>query len=252
MLCSKMKKLLIMYDIDGVKANLIKPLFKFINTTEGTNFEVSDVDSWNFELKSPKIIEKAEKAGLEPGWFNRKLRKFVEKHYLSSLPVIPGAQDSARYFADKGYKLSSITDRINSIKKEEFSNYDELLEQRRLEHQVVEDTLVWYSLIFGSSYFPQSRIFFADGESKAEIIKRLSNDYKYIFLIEDNYRNAKENALLSENNYSFLLNRRRYNQGEDIDRVKRIYGKEREKVDPESQFEELIIEVEKLNRQLTP
>ncbi len=243
-----MARVLTIFDTDGVQALFDAPFLDFVNkdwkrkTGKNPDYQASDIDSWRFDLKSEKIIKKGLAVGMEPGWFLDYLIKFVERGYFASLPVIPGSREAVSYLKRENYKdLFVVTDRINSIKKENLSTYDELEQQRRLGHKIQEDTILWYATKF-RGIFTNDEIHFADGRSKSEIITilKFNGRYDLAIIVEDSYKHSISHASSSSTNYSFLLDKQ-YNQGPNAERVFRITGKS-----PEIQFAKLVQSIEDL------
>lgn len=227
-----MAKVLTIFDTDGVQALFDAAFLDFVNkeyerkTGLNPDYRASDIDSWQFDIKSEKIVKKGLEVGMQPGWFLDYLIKFVESSYFASLPVIPGSKEAVSYLKKGNSKdLFVVTDRVNSIKRENLSTYEEFEEQRRLGHKIQEDTILWYATKF-RGIFRSDEIHFADGKSKGEIINNLkfNGRYNLAILVEDSYKNSRSHVLSSPTNYSFLLDRP-YNQGQGIERVLRITGK---------------------------
>ena len=127
-------------DCDGVLSNFNSGIIKFINETEGTNFEITDIDHWHWYRKSKKIQVKAMNSGLVnklgDNWFNIKHKEFCSEHGLASLPIIPGSKEFLNELA-KAYEIFVITDRP-------------ILDKNPYLTQ--EDTILWLSYNFGSSF----------------------------------------------------------------------------------------------------
>lgn len=127
-------------------------------------------------------------------------------------------------------------------------SYDELLNQKKLEHKIQEDTFLWYNLRL-KNLFAQREIYFVNGNTKQNVIEGFKPQYDVIILVEDNYKHAFSHASNSAR-YSFLLNRR-YNQGNIVDRLVRIKGYKSDEFDTSSQFQELVERIDDLTKRLT-
>ena len=210
------------FDIDDVLANWLGDFFRFTNEKYGTDFIKSDADHWAFNERSPKILEKAAKRGLDSSWFPETYIQYLSAHSLASVPLLPGVKNMIHYLDNHGWELSVATDRVVSLDKEDVINakieghiMDED-KRKRLKNLIMEDTLAWFSINFGQEYFPQSKIRFSNGETKAKICQDLGSKV----LVEDSYRNSVQHASIP-GNFALLVDSN-HNQGPEVPNVIRM------------------------------
>jgi hypothetical protein len=221
-------------DTDDVKADFRGGFLGCVNQKYGTTFVPDDIEHWDFARSSPKILAKARGiTGLEGDWFGKAYIDFIiDPNYgFASLSVIPEARDVINELHQAGFTLSAATDRVTSLRQEDaidvINHYEELYGSEgltRLEHYIKEQTLNWYGLHFGQEIFPNERIIFTNGESKADVCEKLDARV----LVEDSYKHSLAHASREIDgcfpNLAILIDLP-HNQGPRHPRIIRVTGK---------------------------
>jgi hypothetical protein len=228
-------------DADDVTADFRGGFLEFINQRYGTNFIPDDIENWDFARSSPRIIAKARGVkGLDGDWFGPNYIDFImdPKYGFASLPVIPEAKRAILSLHRAGFTLSVATDRVTSLRQEDAIEYTQRFEQEngpgaleRLARYIKEQTINWYAVHFGQEIFPNQRIIFTNGESKADVCQALDARV----LVEDSYRHSLAHVLRGRErdmpNLAMLIDLP-HNQGPEIQGVIRMEGRNnREKYD---------------------